>query len=391
MSRWIKIAGLAVLSIGLAVGVLATTTDVFAQDDEPTPTPDGGFFGFGMRGGHRGGMMGGFRSDAPEGWDPGLLADYMPDHQTVMAELLGLTVDELEAARDEGKTLNDLLDEAGLTVDDVKAALEEAHTAAVNAALADGAITQEQADWLLEMPFGLHGKGFFGMGFDMPHTGILSDYLTPVDDVVAATLGISVEDLAAARDEGKTLSEIAEEHGKTLEDIQAALDADYQSAIDAALADGAITEEQAEALRDMPYGGRGRGGLFGGMGFSGTHMGILSDYMPPVDEILAGVLGITVDEFDAARAEGQSLSDLADEHGVTLEDLEAAVEAAREEAISAALADGAITEEQAEALRAMPSFGGGCPGGRGMRGGAPGLFDGMRGGMMDWFDGDSDA
>ena len=86
-------------------------------------------------------------------------------------------------------------------------------------------------------------------------------------------------------------------------------------------------------------------------------------------EAIAGALGISVEELEAAQAEGTPLFALAEERGVEMETVRAAMEAVREEAIDQALADGEITQEQADWLRSRPAFGQGPMGGNGPFGG----------------------
>jgi hypothetical protein len=89
------------------------------------------------------------------------------------AQVLGMTADELATALQSGSTLQTLADEAGVDIEDVRAAIQAAHVTELREriaqAVADGTITQENADWLLE---GLD-KGFMGVpgafGFGGPH------------------------------------------------------------------------------------------------------------------------------------------------------------------------------------------------------------------------------
>ena len=89
------------------------------------------------------------------------------------AEALDMTTDELITALRSGKTLEELANEAGVELQTVQDATQAAHEeelrARIEQAVADGTMTQEKADWLLE---GLE-KGFldgpgFGFGFG-PH------------------------------------------------------------------------------------------------------------------------------------------------------------------------------------------------------------------------------
>ena len=103
------------------------------------------------------------------------------DRGVLMAEALGLSVEEYEAAREDG-SLSDLL--ANITPAELQTKMQEAMEAAVQQAVADNIITQEQADLVLEQmssgwgfhggfgghhggPGGRHG-GFRGMGGPIP-------------------------------------------------------------------------------------------------------------------------------------------------------------------------------------------------------------------------------
>lgn len=90
------------------------------------------------------------------------------------AKVLGMTADELSTALSGGKTLEDLATEAKVDIQDVQDAISAVHAeemrTQIETAVADGTITQEKADWLLE---GLD-KGFLnghGFGFGGPRGG----------------------------------------------------------------------------------------------------------------------------------------------------------------------------------------------------------------------------
>ena len=89
------------------------------------------------------------------------LREYI-DHEAILAQVLGMTADELEAAHEEGMNIRDLLEEQGLDREAIQEAMqaahEDAHEDAVAQAVADGVITQEQADALQ------NGEGFGGRG-----------------------------------------------------------------------------------------------------------------------------------------------------------------------------------------------------------------------------------
>lgn len=207
-----------------------------------------------------------------------------------------------------------LADALGITVEELQAAKAEALTAALDQAVEDGVITQEQADAIL-----LNGGG---RGFR--HLGEAIDQQTYLADA----LGITVEELQAAKAEAQ------------------------EAAISAALEAGTITQEQADYLQAK------------------------SAIRANIDQkaIVASVLGLTTEELEAARAEGTSPATLIEDAGLTVTEFQAAVTEAHQAAVQALVADGTITQEQADLVESNSEglgfgrgFGGG--GGRGFGGG----------------------
>jgi len=153
-----------VLSVGLVLAVLMVTFGLvgaaYAQSQTP-PAPEN-TYGFGMMGGQgrHGGMMGG-RGVA--GSQPGV---YGPLHEymlSAIADVFGLKPEEIQSAHDAGKTMWDLAQEQGLTQEQFVEKMLEARTQALEKAVADGVITQEQADWMLSQ-MSLMGQNGMGAG-----------------------------------------------------------------------------------------------------------------------------------------------------------------------------------------------------------------------------------
>ena len=63
---------------------------------------------------------------------------------------------------------------------------------------------------------------------------------------LADTIGISVEDLMAAREAGQTPAEIAEDNGVSRDELVSSLVEDKQARLDQAVADGDLTQEEAD-------------------------------------------------------------------------------------------------------------------------------------------------
>ena len=293
-----------------------------------------------------------------------------PYVETAVADILGISVEDLQAAREDGTRMSDLLDAAGLTAAEFQAALEAAIPGIVEQALADEAITQEQADFILENGLrffhwrgGPGGPGGF-YGFGLEGDGVLQPY---VEAAVADILGISVEDLQAAKDNGTRMPELLENAGLTVDEFQAAMEEAVPGIVEQALSGGVITQAQADTMLEN--------GLRGAKGYLHS---VLQEY---VDAAVADILGVSVEDLQAARENG-TVADLLDAAGLTPDEVRTALDEAAPSIVEQALADGVLTQAQADfilenGLRGFGGFGpGGCggPGGRGPHGGGPGGF-----------------
>lgn len=146
MSKRMKL----MLGIGVLLGLLGVlaAVPVLAQGNTPptTPTPQAQKgWGFGR------GMMG-----------PGFGRSWA--EFDAAAEALGLTPEELFSQLHSGKTLEEIAQARGVDLEKVweavRAARVRAMKEAIQQAVKDGRMSQEQADWLLE---GLE-KGYFPIG-----------------------------------------------------------------------------------------------------------------------------------------------------------------------------------------------------------------------------------
>jgi len=152
--KFLVVALVSLLALGaLGLGV------AFAQ----TPTPNNPFT--------PGGMMGGvFGQQGSAGWMSSMhnwITTTGGMHTLVwdsLAETLGLTTDELNAELNGGKTLAALAEEKGLDRAALVAELESAHQAGLAQAVADGALTQEQADAMLSQMAGRYEWMLDNMG-----------------------------------------------------------------------------------------------------------------------------------------------------------------------------------------------------------------------------------
>lgn len=177
-----------------------------------------------------------------------------------------------------------LAEALGISADDLTAAYKTAYQAAIEQAVEDGDLTEDQAQRLLDR-LDLSDNFHFGFG----RHGIGSS----LDEYLADALSISVDELAAARLEAnQTIIQGAVDAGDLTQDeadlllgqqaIQSyladAMTTAYENAVQQALEDGAITEAQAQLLlENTPTYSRGFRGFYGhpgmmpGFGGRGSH------------------------------------------------------------------------------------------------------------------------
>jgi hypothetical protein len=179
---------------------------------------------------------------------------------TAVAEAFGMTPDELQALRDDGKTLTDVAIEQDLTVAEFDAKMEGAHTTALANAVKDGAITQAQADEIAARKAEPKGDPRGDQSDNPLHT-----YM---ESALAEAFGVSVDDLTQLRADGKTLKDLAIEQKLTVAEFQAKKDAARTNGLAAAVEAGVITQAQADAIAAHKDG---KGGF--GPGGPGGHRG----------------------------------------------------------------------------------------------------------------------
>jgi hypothetical protein len=209
----------AVLALGLVAytsaraavsGPLTLIQDDDSEEETSKPTP---FFG-----------RGGFRPFGHRGWFGGAI-----DYDSFLADALGVSVEELQSAR------------------------ESAKNAALDEAVAQGYITEEQAELVKARK-------------------ALMAYIDK-EELLADALGISVDELQAAREEGKSIGTLIDELGLETAEVRAAMQANYEEAVQAAVGDGVITQDQADEILSGEGCGFGFGGHPGGWGKRGGMRG----------------------------------------------------------------------------------------------------------------------
>jgi hypothetical protein len=168
----------------------------------------------------------------------------------------------IAASQDDSRTssfFDSVAKHLGISSQELEDATRAAAIDQVDAALEDGRITEEQAEELKSRiesgdmpPFlgpglffgGPKGDGERGLGFG-PGLGF---HFGEKLDAAAEYLGITDEELREALQSGKSLAEIAEEQGKSLDGLKDALVAEAQTRLDEAVADEKLTREHADRI-----------------------------------------------------------------------------------------------------------------------------------------------
>jgi len=171
---------------------------------------------------------------------------------------------------------------------------------------------------------------------------------------IAKALNMTVADLTTQLQAGAKVADLADKAGVDLQKVRDAAEAAELAArkaqIEQQVTDGKITREQADWLLQGIDKGYTGGGLMGrGMPGLGRDLGGQTDTEM---EAAAKVLGMTADQLSTQLWGGRTLADLATKANVKVEDVQAAMTAARTAAekaqIEQAVKDGKITREQAD-------------------------------------------
>jgi hypothetical protein len=94
----------------------------------------------------------------------GILHDYMI---AAYAEELNIPIADLEARLDQGETMAQIAISTGLTFDQFRTLMIETRLQAIDQAVADGTLTQQQADWMKQHGAGQMAGGQVGNGRGM--------------------------------------------------------------------------------------------------------------------------------------------------------------------------------------------------------------------------------
>lgn len=269
---------------------------------------------------------------------------------TVVANLLGISVDSLRSELRTGISILTSATNRGVTQDALVAALTTDATTKINAAVTAGTITQSKGDELvaslatrinsyinrIQTP-SERRKG--------PEKREQKKFALSSPEVVARLIGITKDILESSSENGLSYAQIAVNNNLTVDALKAGITTDATSRIASALASGRITQTQADAYAAS----------------LSTWIDTYINRIPKVEvrigqfrlvslEAAATFIGITKDALRAELMTGISIAQSAINHGKTVDDLTAALTTDSTTRVNALVTAGVITQVKATAL-----------------------------------------
>ena len=139
------------------------------------------------------------------------------------------------------------------------------------------------------------------------------------------------------------VSKFAANLGVGEDKVTEALDATKKQMLDEAVQQGKLTQEQADKIAaNKDFG-------FGGLGFKHVRDHNFMGKGRNLDD-MANVLGITADQLKTDLQSGKKIQDIVTEHGLTMNQFQQKMQELRKDAISKAVTDGKLTQEQADKI-----------------------------------------
>jgi urease accessory protein UreF len=261
----------------------------------------------------------------------------------------------LGGSSDRQAILDNAAKRLGVTPQKLADALQGAALDQIDAAVAAGRLTKEQGDALKQRIQSGNGLGgalgvpfFFG---PHGHARLAGGFLATLDSV-ASYLGLTTAQLRDQLQSGKTLAQIAQAQGKSVDGLEQAIVAAATTKLNQAVANGQLTAAQRDAIlsrlkssvESLVRNGFKRGGapFPGPHGLGGGVLGALNS--------VASYLGLTTAQLRDQLQSGKSLAQIAQAQGKSVDGLEQAIVAAATTKLNQAVANGQLTAAQRDAI-----------------------------------------
>lgn len=188
-----------------------------------------------------------------------------------------VAADRLTPKAESQAIVNDAAKQLGVDPAKLSDALEQALKNRIDAAVDEGRLSQEQGDAMKRRITSAAFPLFIGPGFDragVPFRGFRHHWGRGLD-AAASFLGLNESELRAALASGKSLAEVAQDEGKSVDKLVDALVAASTKRLDAAVADGHLTKADRDRivarLQERTTAMVNASGQPEGFGFRGQH------------------------------------------------------------------------------------------------------------------------
>lgn len=255
---------------------------------------------------------------------------------SILRRVLALVADETgltpqEIAAQEGKTLSEIITENGGSIENIQAEMDEAIDELLNTPLNE-----------LHPHRGFHGeRGLFGRGENLP-VGVMA-----MAQEIAQLADVDIQEVAQQLREGSTLNQIIAGYGLDAATVIANVEAEMEERLNQAVENGRLTEEQANERREN------------------VNLTELLDASIPdllreraadgivrraVVEAIADALDKQPRDIRREIGEGQTLGDYITANNADLAAISADTLAKIQTFVDARVADGQLTQEDADVL-----------------------------------------
>ncbi len=270
----------------------------------------------------------------------------------------GISLEDLQARRGENITLADLFRENGLDPEAIAAEVKAEITAEIAQAVADGRITQENADRMIAgldealdramntaeaLRVGVRGVAQRIRQARERAGELLSRSLV---GTVADMSGTDVQAIMREWRDAGSLAAVIEAHGLSVDDVVSTTEAAITAKVNETVAEGKLSDEQAAQILDGLHD-RLTERVNGAPLFPAVLSGAREQFGELVDMTLMGVIADMAGVQPRDLFTPPTLAEIAAENGVDAEAVVSEAEARITERVNQWVADGKLTDEQA--------------------------------------------
>lgn len=170
------------------------------------------------------------------------------ERREALAEILGMSADELSEALRSGSTIAEIAEAQGVDVQSVSDYLVDLANERIDQAVANGDLTEEEAAEKRSEAAEKVEATINGERSDRGHKGQRGHrggQKGERSETLADVLGITAEELREAKQAGTTIAELAEANGVSVDAVVEALVAEAAERVEGAVESGRLTDEEA--------------------------------------------------------------------------------------------------------------------------------------------------